>query len=396
MNVENLVRKAVADLKSQWDLPAAGFIAGGSIANLVWEYHSGNKAKINDIDVFVKSEPSDEQLLNWQKKEFVCTNNYNHLTQCLVVSDKYKIYSVSREGMLNYINVSEDASPLTILKSFDINATAVGYSIDEDKVYFLPEFEEFLETKKLQIICLMTPAHTAIRLMKKADDLNAYVDDTEFEIIQYCLMDRRNIIKDITRFRFLDKYLSLYRKYSETLDKYFYLTPSREATEWLKQIKKKDISLWELKPKASVLEIPSSDYSFTSNDVLFFFRNCYGDKKKTLLFKHMQPFYKVSNYLDTTDGEIIRFMFDFSKSYVSTSKTLAGLTITQQYEVVKKVMQSIAPAYGERTAVKVIEAHKIKPDQEIDDYTAQLYALSVRKAIARDTCDYDNAIYLPF
>jgi hypothetical protein len=58
-------------------------------------------------------------------------------------------------------------------------------------------------------------------------------------------------------------------------------------------------------------------------------------------------------------------------------------------------MQSIAPAYGERTAVKVIEAHKIKPDQEIDDYTAQLYALSVRKAIARDTCDYDNAIYLP-
>lgn len=68
MNVENLVRKAVAELKSQWDLPASGFIAGGSIANLVWEYHSGNKAKINDIDVFVKSEPSDEQLLNWQKK----------------------------------------------------------------------------------------------------------------------------------------------------------------------------------------------------------------------------------------------------------------------------------------------------------------------------------------
>jgi hypothetical protein len=89
-------------------------------------------------------------------------------------------------------------------------------------------------------------------------------------------------------------------------------------------------------------------------------------------------------------------MLDFSKSHVSTSRTLAGLTITQQYEVVKKVMQSIAPAYGERTAVKVIEAHKINPDQEIDDYTAQLYALSVRKEIARETCDYNNAIYLPF
>ena len=41
MEIEILARKAVDILKSKWGLPKKGFLAGGSLANLIWEIHSG-------------------------------------------------------------------------------------------------------------------------------------------------------------------------------------------------------------------------------------------------------------------------------------------------------------------------------------------------------------------
>ena len=67
MQIELLIRKAVAELKSKWELPSTGFIGGGSIANLVWEYVSGVKARVNDIDIFVKVEEKEES--DRQEKE---------------------------------------------------------------------------------------------------------------------------------------------------------------------------------------------------------------------------------------------------------------------------------------------------------------------------------------
>ena len=54
MNIEKLCRNALDFLKSNYpNFPKSGFIAGGSLANLIWEQVSGNIAKINDIDVFI-------------------------------------------------------------------------------------------------------------------------------------------------------------------------------------------------------------------------------------------------------------------------------------------------------------------------------------------------------
>lgn len=52
MNIENLARQAINRIKDTWGLPKTGFLAGGSIANIIWELVSGNKAVVNDIDVF--------------------------------------------------------------------------------------------------------------------------------------------------------------------------------------------------------------------------------------------------------------------------------------------------------------------------------------------------------
>ena len=53
MEIELLARKALDIIKTNWGLPDKGFIAGGSIANIMWELVSGNKAAVNDIDVFL-------------------------------------------------------------------------------------------------------------------------------------------------------------------------------------------------------------------------------------------------------------------------------------------------------------------------------------------------------
>ena len=44
MNVESLGRQAIDRIKKEWGLPLHGFVAGGAIANIVWELVSGNKA----------------------------------------------------------------------------------------------------------------------------------------------------------------------------------------------------------------------------------------------------------------------------------------------------------------------------------------------------------------
>ena len=69
MNVETLGRKAIDIIKEKWGLPLHGFVAGGSIANLVWELVSGNKAIVNDIDVFVLE--GREKQLDTYKKSYI-------------------------------------------------------------------------------------------------------------------------------------------------------------------------------------------------------------------------------------------------------------------------------------------------------------------------------------
>jgi hypothetical protein len=71
MNIEKLARKAINILKSDFELPNRGFLAGGSIANIIWELVSGNKAIVNDIDIFIHD---DDKRLNNDKRLFQYEN----------------------------------------------------------------------------------------------------------------------------------------------------------------------------------------------------------------------------------------------------------------------------------------------------------------------------------
>ena len=54
MSLYQFAKSWITYLKDNFGtFPDKGFIAGGSLANLIWEQKSGNVAKINDIDIFI-------------------------------------------------------------------------------------------------------------------------------------------------------------------------------------------------------------------------------------------------------------------------------------------------------------------------------------------------------
>lgn len=402
MNIDKLVRKAITEIKLKWGLPDKGFIAGGSVANLVWNYCSEHKAIVNDIDVFLVSKEDKSFVFEYESKGYKYTESYRHLQQQLQVKNKYKIYSVSRHGMLNTISISEDANPISILESFDINATCVGYSIEEDKVYYLESFKDFLETGNLKIVNMMTPAHTAIRLVKKKYDLNASIDEYEFRIVQFCLMNRH--FEDFDRFRFQNKYAETFSKYEEDLSKYFKLQSCDELQEWLSKAKEKEIKLFELKNIDSEelsefnrksLNAMSGKYLLTTNDMLFYFRNIMGNEKLEKIWSKLSPLIKREDYLDDSTDEQIEFITKFIELYPGCITNLSEYKLIEQYKLVNEVVNKIGREFDIDTAAKVIEFNKLNPNEEIDEFDVTILGLRANRKI-RKLKGSETEIELPF
>ena len=226
MKVEQLGRKAVEIIKQNWGLPQSGLLAGGSIANIVWELVSGNKAVVNDIDVFkfdgiteYIDNKKDSSLFNYKEIEDKYYEDYTGMCFRNVTKDFYTITESTKDGIFNNIKYkSNNPNPEIILRSFDINSTKIGYSIDEDKIFWTKEFEDFLQTGELKVCNLMTPSHTALRIAKKMNELGAKLDEFEYKLIQHALDYRFN---DVIKLRFKERYYEMYQLVESQVSKYF-------------------------------------------------------------------------------------------------------------------------------------------------------------------------------
>ena len=133
MNIESLGRQAIDRIKSEWGLPLHGFLAGGAIANIVWELVSNNKAVVNDIDIFIfdgiekELDTDKNSLFSYQEKETkYYEDNYTGMNFNNYTKDFYSIVESEREDIFNTIRYKSNTSdPSLIIKSFDINATRI-------------------------------------------------------------------------------------------------------------------------------------------------------------------------------------------------------------------------------------------------------------------------------
>jgi hypothetical protein len=387
MNVEQLAKNAIEKIKSNWGLPKRGFIAGGSIANIIWEEVSGTKAIINDIDVFLfdgllenYNEDKKEYYFSFKEDEQnVWYDDYAGLRFIDRAKNYYSICESTTDGIFNYVSYKSNThNPEIIIKSFDINCTAVGYSIEEDKFYWTPEFEKFLKTGELKISNLKTPCHTAIRIVKKSEELDVKLDLFELEIVQGVLSRQ---LQDVYKVRFQDRYFNLFNNH-KILENYFTIEKDLDCMTHVKTTYDKDVNLWTLKTKKE--SVWSGDNNLLAihkgEDFLFYLRNIYTKPELIDVWNKLRPLFINEDYVDGgVDVEDMKLLSSTIQFLPKTILNLRGYKLTEQVSIVKSLLER----YKEDPAIafSVLEKHTIEPNQEIDDSTALLYELSVRKEI---------------
>ena len=402
MNIDSLVRIAVDKIKSNWGLPDKGFIAGGSIANLVWELVSGKKAIVNDVDVFLFDgiidgiDPSDKKLLfRYQEKETHFSEDYNGMRYSSIDKDFYTIESSEHEGMFNNVKYKSNKPDTDIiLRSFDINATKVGYSIEEDRCYWTPEFEEFLKTGELKICNLMTPSHSAIRIVKKSKELDCKLDKFELDLLRHSLEWR---FSDIIKYRFKDRYHSIFNEYVDDLKKHFFIKRDFHSEEYVKNQFNEVTNLYYLQSIIDGNEDSIDDFIYgrvvfndenvvkiyNSQEFLFYMRNIYKKDNLPEIWSKLYFFFTDKSYIDCIPtSEDLDLISRLGKHAPNSIENLKGKKLSEQIELVKWILEK----YEEDpiVAISILEKHKIS-QKELDEQDLFLLELSVRKQIVNDT-----------
>ena len=385
MDINLLARRAIDIIKERYGLPLHGLLAGGSIANLIWEFVSNNKAVINDVDIFLFDGISDEikkdeSIFNFSKKynEFYegeyCDLQYNRNTK-----NFYYITASVKDGIFNNIYYkSKTESKSIIIESFDINATKISYDIDKDEVYWTPDFEEFLKTGKLKVVNLMTPNHTSIRIAKKSVELNAIVDEFEYKILQYASLYN---FGDRIKTRFQERYHNMYEQYSYLLGKYFDIHIDEELELYFKdETKLYFLSSKDVNPFSNEKEnIKIGDSGFIcidshfrnitdSGSFLFYIRNIFGNKTYEGIWDKLYFYLNDINYLDidiSSNIEDIKLLSKILDNAPNSIEKLRGYKLSEQIFIVKSLLKSFKD--DPNIAIALLEKIRINKDMDFSD-----------------------------
>jgi hypothetical protein len=409
MNIENIVRTAVNKIKTDWGLPDKGFVAGGSIANLVWELVSGKKAIVNDIDVFIFDgivdgiDPTNKKsLFRYQEKESKFWEDYNGIRYSTINKDFYTIESSEHEGMFNNVKYrSNKPDTDIILRSFDINSTKVGYSIEEDKCYWTPEFEEFLNTGELKVCSLMTPSHTAIRIVKKRKELDCKLTQFELDLLRHSLEYR---FSDIIKVRFKDRYYDIFNDYIDDLKENFIIRRDFQAEEYVKNNFGEEVNLYYLQSTITGDEDSVDEFVYgkevfadtnirripNSQEFLFYMRNIYGKENLPEIWSKLYFFFTDKSYIDCQPTvEDLNLISRLGKYAPNSIDNLKGKKLSEQIKLVKWILEKFEE--DPIVAISILEKHRLSQDI-LDEHDLFLLELSVRKQIVNDTKGKANKV----
>lgn len=229
---KEIVKIVLSKLSQYGNIPSDGFLCGGAVANILMKLKWGGDYPINDLDIFVETKKYKETLTPKRTDKLTLNTEYQHLNASYNHGNCYKIVSSDRDGMINIVKVfreSRDKSDnyMYILKGFDLNCTQVGIDLKTGQMLYTKEFNQFLKDKQLKVVAPYTPAHTAIRLFKKIDELGCYCDvDGQMKLLSQPFnnptMQRYDrYYSGVFAMFFGVKYKEMYEKYEEQLKPYF-------------------------------------------------------------------------------------------------------------------------------------------------------------------------------
>lgn len=216
-------------------LPKSGFLSGGAVANTILSIVDSKEYPINDLDIFIVEDDMGDTISNTPIRtddEITFQDRYENIITSPDLQNSYKIKSTSLDGLINYVYVhfrrpiSNENDYMRILKSFDINCCKVGIDLSNGNMIIDQDFIDFLNTRQLECTTPVTPAHSVLRLVKKRDELNAYLDkESSFKFLSQFYHFNENVFlcKLNISFFFGQKYKDLYFKYQSEISEYFQL-----------------------------------------------------------------------------------------------------------------------------------------------------------------------------
>ena len=225
-------------LKHYGPLPTTGFLAGGAVANIILSIVDGTEYPINDLDVFYDSEKTghDVRELFMPRRPTISSImniGYKHVDLRVIPKDSYRVLKAYRKESVNFIEIKmywadSQNHNLIILNGFDINCCQAGVDLATEQLVFTDSFRDFLRSRQLHVTMPVTPYHTAIRLVKKVHELNAYCNVAEeisllMHMPKLLQQDDANYPKYANFFG--KRIYSLYKTYSPILDQFFTAVP---------------------------------------------------------------------------------------------------------------------------------------------------------------------------
>jgi len=164
--------------------PASGWLAGQAVATAVEKLYLGlREAHYNDVDHFVAEREIDPACPRFGVGVMhEAVPNYGQMV--LTSRVRYWVQGTEQQGLINRISVvlgcnreavfdTSDAhlkAGWDLIDGFDFNSVQVGVDLLTRRLFWSREFEQFISTRQLEVASMHTPAHTAVRLLKKIDE----------------------------------------------------------------------------------------------------------------------------------------------------------------------------------------------------------------------------------
>jgi len=165
-------------------LPDSGWFAGQSVATAFEELFLGaGEPRYNDVDHFLEEDEEDNgsNVALALSAGHEVSESYGQLN--VGINVRYWVRRSERQGMLNRIVVRFPSSVngsapyrgsivrgRDVIASFDLNSVQIGIDLASKELFWTPDYEEFISTRQLEVVRMHTPAHTAIRVMKKLEE----------------------------------------------------------------------------------------------------------------------------------------------------------------------------------------------------------------------------------
>lgn len=184
---QHLVCEILKRIKKRFGyLPSSGIIAGQCVASACYEVVGVGSGPMRDLDIFVSEDVDMTENVTIYKNPKSLGGDFITFPSSPSFSDEVKLghlrkgaYTITYSAIhsnfsdWNVIGCSnlDKLECKVIVSGFDMNLCSIAIDMSSNEIYWSESFQDFLYSNEIKVDRYITPIHTAIRLVKKCQDM---------------------------------------------------------------------------------------------------------------------------------------------------------------------------------------------------------------------------------